>query len=248
MDKDIFANLRAAFKHVDEASLRKILLGTKHNLDCAMELARILDHDKCFTATVRYSSVSSKPPLHAAPAKDSAPQIVDDGEGSYDDMNYLKSHYLTKRNEAFAAASQSFRRSKSDSLRSGVAAYYSALGREYDSKYRHYSQLAVNRLVAANSSLNSLDLHHVGVKDAIRLVEEGVTAWWSRVGVVRDRGEIRAVENFVIIVGKGERSKGGSKLGPPVVGWLNRNGWGFYEATGKFEVWGLRKTAKNGLG
>jgi hypothetical protein len=248
VDKDIIANLRAAFKHVDEASLRKILLGTKHNLDCAMELARILDHDKCFTTTVRYSSVLSKPQLHAAPAKASAPQIIDDGEGSYDDMNYLKSHYLTKRNEAFAAASQSFRRSKSDALRSGVAAYYSALGREYDSKYRHYSQLAVNRLVAANSSPNSLDLHRVGVKDAIRLVEERVTAWWSRVGVMRDRGEIRAVENFVIIVGKGDRSKGGSKLGPPVVGWLNRNGWGFYEGTGKIEVWGLRKTAKNGLG
>ena len=161
-------------------------------------------------------------------------RIVDDGEGSYEDMNYLKSYYLAKRNEAFAAASQSFRRSKSDSLRSGVAAYYSALGREYDSKYRHYSQLTVNRLVAANSSPNSLDLHGVGVKDAIRFVEEGVTAWWSRVGVVRERGEIRAVENFVIIVGRGERTKGGSKLGPPVAGWLNRNGWGFHE--GNWEV------------
>lgn len=244
VDKDIVANLKATFKHVDEGLLLKIVLGTKHDLDCAMELARILDHDKHVTTTVRHSRLSSKPPLHAAPTRDPAPQIADDGEGSYEDVTYLKSYYLAKRNEAFAAASQSFRRSKSDPLRSGVAAYYSTLGREYDRKYRHYSQLTVNRLVAANSSPNSLDLHGVSVKDAIRLVEEGVTAWWSRVGVLRDRGEIRAVESFVIIVGKGERSKGGSKLGPPVARWLGRNGWGFMEATGRLEVWGLSRTTK----
>jgi len=248
VDKDIVANLRTTFKHVDEVSLRKIVLGTKHDLDSAMELARILDHDKYFNTVIYHSNIPSKPPVNAVPTRDRAQRVIDDGEGSYEDMSSFKSHYLAKRNEAFAAASQSFRRSKSDSLQSGVAAYYSQLGREYDSKYRHYSQLTVNRLVAANSTPNSLDLHGVGIKDAIRFVEEGVAAWWSRVGVVRECGEIKAVENFVIIVGRGERTKGGSKLGPPVAGWLKRNGWGFHEGTGRFDVWGLRRTAKDRLG
>jgi len=250
-DKDIVANLRASFKRVDEDSLRKIVVGTNHDLDCAMELARILDHDRYFTnstITLRSKNALAGTTDLKIPTP-SSPRIQDDGEGSYEDMSSLRSYYLAKRNEAFAAASQSYRKSKSDSLRSGVAAYYASLGRDYDTKYRYYSHLSANRLVAERRTRpNELDLHGVPVKDAVRLVEEGITAWWARVGVIRERGEVKALERFIVIVGKGERNRGGSKLGPAVAGWLRRNGWGFQEARGEILVWGLRKNEKDGSG
>ena len=64
--------------------------------------------------------------------------------------------------------------------------------------------------------------------------------------VVKERGQIRGVEGFAIVVEKGDRQKGGTRLGPSVAGWLRRNGWGFREAAGEFIVWGLRKDTKVG--
>jgi Smr domain len=218
-----------------------------------MELARILDHDILSSSTFTRNpdiqlklGVKTYSPINKSEPR--SPSVIDDGEGSFEDMTDLKSHYLAKRNEAFAAASNAYRQSKSDSLHSGVAAYYGSLGREYDSKYRRYSHLAANRLVASKSSLNQIDLHGVSVKDALRLVEEGVTAWWARIGVIRERGEIKAVENFVVVVGRGERHKGGSRLGPAVAHWLRRNGWGFTETEGALIVWGIRKNVGKGSG
>ena len=124
---------------------------------------------------------------------------------------------------------------------SGAAAHYATLGRDYDAKFRHYSQISVNRLVQEQSTRNSLDLHGITVRDALRIVEEGVTNWWTRVEVLRDRGETKAMESFVIITGRGDRHKTGSKLGPAVSGWLRKNGWGFQEEDGRIVVWGLRK-------
>jgi hypothetical protein len=247
-DEDVVANLKASFKNVDIESLQKIIIGIRHNLDHAPELARILEHDKIYNLDILGLSKSA-PPIKPPTLKFSnstVPKVIDDGEGTLDDMTALRTYYLEKRNEAFAAASHSYRQSKSDSKFSGVAAYYAEIGREYDAKFRNYSNLAANRLVASQSSGNSLDLHGVSTKDAVRLVEEGVTAWWARVQVIRERGLVKAVESYVIIVGKGDRQKGGSKLGPPVGGWLRRNGWGFQEAQGEFVVWGLRKNAKEG--
>jgi Smr domain len=247
-DEDIVANLRSTFKNVDISLLRKVVYGTKHDLDTAMELARILDHDKTYHSirTISAPSSSTKFTLNlAAPPTANGlhapPRMVDDGEGTYDQIMELRKWYLEKRNEAFTASQQAYRTSKSDNLMSGAAAYYATLGRDYDIKYRHYAQISANRLVAQNSSKNSLDLHGVGVRDAVRIVEEGVTNWWTRVEVQRDRGEIRGVESFVIITGRGERYLGGGKLGPAVTGWLRRNGWGFEEEHGKIVVWGTRK-------
>ena len=252
-DRDIVANLKTTFKRVDEDSLRKIVLATNHDLDCAMELARILDHDKYYTnstTTLRTKNaiITTTTDFKSPTPTPTSTQIQDNGEGTYEDIFSLRSYYLAKRNEAFAAASQSYRKSKSDSLRSGVAAYYASLGRDYDTKYRYYSHLSANRLVTERrTGPNELDLHGVSVKDAVRLVEEGVTAWWARVDVIRERGGVKALESFVVVVGKGERNPGGSKLGPAVGGWLRRNGWGFQEAKGEIIVWGLRKNGKEGL-
>lgn len=250
VDGDIVSNLKATFKDVDEESIKKIVIGTKHDIDCSMDLVRILEHDKYYTTTLLRPSdppaKSTYKPTASITLESTTPHVVDDGTGTYEDMTTMRTYYLEKRNQAFAAASQSYRQSKSDVLHSGVAAYYASIGRDYDTKYRTYSQLAANRLVASHSSSNTLDLHGVSVKDAVRIVEEAVTNWWHKVEVIKERGQIRGVEGFAIVVGKGDKQKGGSRLGPPVAGWLRRNGWGFREATGEFIVWGLRKDAKVG--
>lgn len=247
-DEDVVANLKTTFKNVDIESLQKIVIATKHNLDNALELARILEHDKYYNIDIIGQTKKPSPPKLASTmfVKPAPPVICDDGEGTFEDMTAKRQYYLDKRNEAFTAASQSYRQSKSKPQFSGVAAFYAELGRDYDAKFRQYSHLSANRLVASQSSLNVLDLHGVSIKDAVRLVEEGVTAWWAQVQVIRERGEVRALESYVIIVGKGDRQKGGSKLGPPVGAWLRRNGWGFKEAQGEFVVWGLRKSTKEG--
>jgi len=250
-DEDIIANLRSSFKNVDVSLLRKIVSGTKHDIDTAMELCRILDHDKPYhsvrtitapSSNIKFSINLTKPPAPEAQTQ-SGPRIVDHGEGTYEEIMELRKWYLEKRNERFTAASQAYKRSKSDAQLSGVAAYYASEGRDYDIKYRHYSAIAANRLVQENSRKNSLDLHGVGVRDALRIVEEGVTNWWSHVEVLRDRGEIKAVEKFVIITGRGDRYKSGGKLGPEVSRWLRKNGWGFEDEDGQIVVWGLRKAA-----
>jgi hypothetical protein len=244
-DRDVVRNLKITFKHVDEELLQKIVSSTKHNFDIAIELSRILENDRYFSGSqVRLSTISSQlPRVHSmeATGKHDPSTLADDDSETLDDVKTLQSYYLEKRNLAFAAASQSYRHSKSDSLHSGVAAYYASLGREYDSKYRQYSKIVATRLVAHQSTRNTLDLHGVGVKDAVRIVEEEVTAWWARVQVIRERGQVKALESFVIIVGRGERRRGGSRLGPSVGGWLKRNGWGYQEARGELIVWGLRK-------
>ena len=250
-DEDIIANLRSSFKNVDVSLLRKIVSGTKHDIDTAMELSRILDHDKpdhsvrtisAPSSNIKFSINLTKPPAPEAQTR-SGPRIVDDGEGTHEEIMELRQWYLEKRNERFTAASQAYKRSKSDAQLSGVAAYYASEGRNYDIKYRHYSAIAANRLVQENSRKNSVDLHGVGVRDALRIVEEGLTNWWSRVEVLRDRGEIKAVEEFVIITGRGDRYKSGGKLGPEVSRWLRKNGWGFEDGDGRIVVWGLRKGA-----
>lgn len=248
-DQDIVANLQTSFRHVDKETLRKIVIGTKHDIDSAMELTRILDHDRAITSTGSISvRLPARPPPSTTLVLDDPPTpSIIDVEGTYEDMKELKLHYLARRNEAIVAASNAYKRSRSESLRSGVAAYYASVGREYDVKYRHYAQLAANRLVAQNSSKNILDLHGVSVRDAMRIVEEEITKWWARVEVVRERGEVKAVENFVVVVGRGNRSKTGSKLGPSVSAWLRRNGWGFNEARGELVVWGLRRDFKKSL-
>jgi hypothetical protein len=250
-DKDVVSNMKSSFKQVDEDLLQKIVASTNHDLDSAMELARILDHDKYFTTPLQRADLPKIIPTKTHPTSPfkgpDSPRVVDDGEGSLEDMNSLKLHYLQKRNESFTAASQAYRRSKSDVLTSGVASYYASLGHEYDVKYRHYAQVTANRLVASSSSGNKLDLHGASIKDALRILEEAITLWWSRVEVLRERGEVKALRNFVVIVGQGQRNKGGSRLGPSVGGWLRRNGWGFQEAKGEFIVWGLRRDPKKTL-
>ena len=145
--------------------------------------------------------------------------------------------YIALRNTAFTQASSAYRRSKSDHLMSGAAAYYSTLGRSYDAAVRSASSAAADALVASQSSSTMLDLHGTNVKDAVRIAREGVTGWWARHG---PGGEGSTHGGYRIVTGKGTHSEGGKgKLGPAVGRMLIREGWKVEIGSGVLVVTGV---------
>lgn len=148
------------------------------------------------------------------------------------------------RATAFDQASKYYRKSKSDHLMGGAAAYYSQLGRDYHASLVAQSAAEADALVARQSTSTMLDLHGVGVKDGVRIAEERVGGWWEGLGESRARmGSGRAVgEGYKIVTGVGRHSDGGvPKLGPAVARALVREGWKVKVAGGMLFVTGKVK-------
>lgn len=148
------------------------------------------------------------------------------------------------RTEAFNKASSYYRKSKSDRLMGGAAAYYAQLGRDYHASLQSASAAEADALGAAQSTATTLDLHCVSVKDAVRIAEQRVGAWWDGLGESRARmGNGRAVgDGYRIVTGVGRHSDGGvAKVGPAVVRALVKDGWKVEIASGVLMVMGKAK-------
>ncbi|KAK4958238.1 hypothetical protein LTR10_004664 [Elasticomyces elasticus] len=139
------------------------------------------------------------------------------------------SAYASARAAAFSQASAAHRRAKSDRLMGGAAAYYGQVGREYSAMKFSASAAAADQLVATQSSNSQLDLHGVDVLNGIRIAQEHVDDWWSRLGESRVNGRVGANDRssgYSIVVGAGRHSEGGKgKLGPAVTKALKQHGW-----------------------
>lgn len=143
--------------------------------------------------------------------------------------------YKTLRNEAFSQASAAYRKGKSDPLMGGAAAYYSSLGRDYDVRAKGASAAAADAMAARQSTASQLDLHGIGVVDAVRIAREKVTGWWVRTG---DR--TCGYGGYRIVTGKGTHSEGGvARLGPAVGRMLIREGWRVEVGSGSMVVTGV---------
>ena len=166
------------------------------------------------------------------------PQLSDDegparihypGNTTASSGNTSNTNYALARATAFSQASAAHRRAKSDRLMGGAAAYYSQLGRENALLSSRANAAAADRLVATQSSRTQLDLHGVGVVDAVRISQERVEAWWAGLGESRSNGRLGAEDRsagFSIVVGLGRHSEGGKgKLGPAVGKALKAGGW-----------------------
>ncbi|CUS11727.1 unnamed protein product [Tuber aestivum] len=153
------------------------------------------------------------------------------------------STYTSARNEAFAKASAAHRKSKSDRLMSGAAAVYSEQGHEYSNRAREYSDIAAETLVDQNSSGDTLDLHGITVKQAVKISRERTTQWWVRESNNRElrRGGVKAL---CIVTGCGRHSKDGKpRLLPAVSKMLIREGWDIQVQGGQVLVWGAKARA-----
>jgi hypothetical protein len=159
----------------------------------------------------------------------------------YDEPRHLPAYandgrdYASLRNSAFNQASTAYRKSKSDHLMGGAAAYYSSLGRDYHTRHKTISSIQADAIVSQQSSPQQLDLHGIGVADAVRIAREKVTAWWVSMG---DR--VGGYGGFRIVTGKGTHSEGGiARVGPAVGRMLIREGWRVEVGSGWLTVTGV---------
>ncbi|QSZ36147.1 hypothetical protein DSL72_007272 [Monilinia vaccinii-corymbosi] len=151
--------------------------------------------------------------------------------------------YISARNTAFQKASVAYKKSKSDPLMGGAAAYYSQQGRDANIRVKDAESAAADELVRSQCWSGGVDLHGVGVRDAVRIAREKVTGWWvseehRRAGA----GYVRAGagEGYKIVTGVGNHSEGGrGKLGPAVARMLIKEGWKVQVGSGALMVTGV---------
>ncbi len=145
---------------------------------------------------------------------------------------------------AYKQAAAAYRRGKSDRLMGGAAAYYADVGRERAKAAKLSYATAADALVASQSSSRAVDLHGVGVADAVRIVSERVTIWWDSLGDAKyaPGGGGPARGGFRIVTGVGRHSKDGApRIGPAVNRMLVREGWKVEIGQGESIVYGKAK-------
>ncbi|KAH0611409.1 uncharacterized protein H6S33_010674 [Morchella sextelata] len=148
----------------------------------------------------------------------------------------------TARNEAFAKAAASYRKSRSDHLMGGAAAFYSDVGHNHNAAVRSLREEAAQQLISSNSTLNNLDLHGVTVSQGVRFAREKTTDWWVRQRREQELagGGRREVTPFHIVCGAGRHSKDGiPQLLPAVTKVLVKEGWRVVCDHGKVVVVGV---------
>ncbi|KFY84635.1 hypothetical protein V500_09141 [Pseudogymnoascus sp. VKM F-4518 (FW-2643)] len=181
-------------------------------------------------------------PSESQPKPKSHNAVYADGQSSQQSSDYATDgrDYKTLRNEAFNQATAAYRKGKSDRLMGGAAAYYSSVGRDFDAKAKSAVSAAANATAARQATASQLDLHGIGVADAVRIAREKVTSWWVGLG---DR--VNGHRGYKIITGKGTHSEGGvARVGPAVSRMLIREGWRVEVGSGSMVVTGVVKVGK----
>jgi hypothetical protein len=142
---------------------------------------------------------------------------------------------------AYAKASAAYKRGKSDRLMNGVAAYYAGIARECSKAAKASFDAAADAHVASQSTSRVLDLHGVGVADAVRIAQEKVNIWWDSLGDAKyaPGGGGPARDGYRIVTGIGRHSKDGApRIGPAVSRMLVREGWKVEVGQGETIVYG----------
>jgi len=153
--------------------------------------------------------------------------------------SHLAESYRYARNEAFQKAAASYRRSRSDKLMGGAAAFYACVGHDYNAKTKEYDDIAAEKYVRENSGADVLDLHGVTVAQAVKIARETTTQWWVE-SKPDEAG--RGIKPFRIVTGVGRHSKGGeAKLAPAVSKMLVREKWNISVGRGEISVHGVKK-------
>ncbi|TEY71586.1 hypothetical protein BOTCAL_0090g00130 [Botryotinia calthae] len=155
------------------------------------------------------------------------------------------SPHVNARNTAFQKASAAYKKSKSNPLMGGAAAYYSQLGRDANVRVKDAESAAADELVMSQCWSGGIDLHGVGVRDAVRIAREKVTMWWVSEEQRRVSGGYTRAgpqQGFKIVTGVGNHSEGGKgKLGPAVARMLIKEGWKVQVGSGALLVMGVAR-------
>lgn len=153
--------------------------------------------------------------------------------------------YAADRDRLRAQASAAYRKSKSNRLMGGAAAYYSQESRDKEALRMQENASAMDRLAASQSTALEVDLHGIDVVNAVRIAKGYVSHWWASLGENRVNGRVGVEERrtgYRIIVGRGTHSEGGKgKLMPAVSSMLRAGGWKFEPAGAVITVTGRSK-------
>jgi hypothetical protein len=159
-------------------------------------------------------------------------------------LNPVGGSYAESAQREFTKASEYYRRSKSNHLMGGAAAYYSSVGREHLANAKHTVSAHADQLAVKQSSATHVDLHGMTLDDSRRVALEYVSKWWDDLGEgrVNQGGKSTIGQGYQVIVGKGNHSAGKiSVLGPAVFKALEAAGWKVQIGNGVLIVKG-RKT------
>lgn len=232
------AEFSERFPSIPKSTLHGLLCITGNSVSAAEELATAMLAPRTPRLTDIIQFNVPRPVLddEEAPAKPSKPL------SSASDYNTARraaeAHYAAS-SEAFSKAARAYRRSKSDRLMGGAAAYYSAVGRDQAQRARREMAAAADRLVDSQSTADILDLHGVSVADGVRIAGERVARWWESLGEKKYAPSGAARYPFRIVTGAGRHSRDGtSRLGPAVSKMLAREGWRFEVGEGVLAVTG----------
>ncbi|MCJ1294417.1 hypothetical protein MMC34_005975 [Xylographa carneopallida] len=222
-------DLAHAFPAVSPSLLRPLVQLTHPSTTSAHDLARTL------TSTPHYNaSTAPLTPHYTLPHPSTSPPTSTPTPTTPSTLPLpraqalaLAASHATTHSALLARASTAYQLSKSRPLMSAAAGYYASQSRAAGAASARYAARAADALVDAQASRAEIDLHGVGVKDAVRIAEERVWTWWE--GGAREwarEGKVQGDGGFRVVVGVGRHSEGGKgRLGPAVGGALVRAGW-----------------------
>ncbi|KAL1297834.1 hypothetical protein AAFC00_006362 [Neodothiora populina] len=214
---------------------RLALIGiTRQSMSAAQDLAKALTTTRSPGISAPEKLVPRYAPLHISDDEETYLVPILSQAATMTPMDYgtasSKSSSLeSARHAALTQARNAYRKSKSDRLMGGAAAYYSQVGRDMKQSSLLYNAAAADALVASQSAPDHIDLHGVTVDDAVRISQLKVRQWWDGLGENKFNGRIGAYnrsQGFRIVTGAGRHSRGGrGVLGPAVKKVLEREGW-----------------------
>lgn len=239
------AELAQDFPAVPLTVLEGLLNITGHSVSAANELARAMVFRPLpqLSDIIRIDAPAPTLDENEAPKRSPVPTRGITTAGSYSASRSIAESHFATSSTAFTQASSAYRRSKSDRLMGGAAAYYASVGRDHLERAKREASAAADALVSSQSTADVLDLHGVSVQDGVRIADSRVCQWWEGLGDAKYAAGGTLGRSYKIITGAGRHSRDGtSRLGPAVGKMLAREGWKVEVSEGVLTVTGKRRS------
>ncbi|OKL56334.1 hypothetical protein UA08_08417 [Talaromyces atroroseus] len=240
------AELAQEFSTVVPPTIMEGLLNiTGHSVSAANELARAMVFRPIpqLSDIIRINAPAPILDENEAPKRSPAAVQRTTPNNNYSAVQSMAESHFAAGSIAFTQASSAYRRSKSDRLMGGAAAYYASVGRDHLERAKREASAAADGLVNSQSTADVLDLHGVSVHDGVRIANNRVCQWWEDLGDAKYVIGGTAGRSYKIITGAGRHSRDGtSRLGPAVGKMLAREGWKVEVGEGVLTVTGKRRS------
>ena len=212
------------------------LIGLTHpSTASAHELCRAMLSPASRSSSAIVPQYARRPP---SPIRDTA-TVTSSGTALPSSMLGGAEALANQRNRAYLQAQAAHRKSKSNHLMGGAAAYYGSVSRDASASLRNYQTAEADQLVDAQSRVGEVDLHGVSVQDAVRIASERVSSWWETEAQEYSGTGKSNLVGIRLVTGQGHHSQGGKgRIGPAVARTLVKQGWKVEIGQGVIDVIG----------